>query len=65
MVGYVAPVTVVVVLSMHNPALVLQNSVPTLAVHVVVGDLQATTTSRSPCDRSDNYLHLLLIAILA
>ena len=48
MVGYVALVTVVVVLSMHNPALVLQNSVPSLAVHVEVGDLQATTTSLSP-----------------
>ncbi len=55
MVGYVALVTVVVVLSMHNPALVLQNSVPSLAVHVVVGDLQATITSLSPYIRTRHH----------
>ena len=48
MVGYVAVVVAVVVLSIHNPALVLQNRVPSLAVQVVVGDLQATMTSLSP-----------------
>ena len=49
-VGYVALVSVVVVPSMHKPVLVLQNGVPSVAVHVVVGDLQAIITSLSPVD---------------
>ncbi len=36
------------VLSIHTPELVLQNSVPSLAVHVIVGDLHVTTTYLRP-----------------
>ena len=49
MVGYVPVVAaVVVVLSMQRPALVLQNRVPSEAVHATVGDLHATRTYLRP-----------------
>jgi len=41
-------VAATVVLSMQTPELVLQNSVPLLAVHVTVGDLHVTTTYLRP-----------------
>ena len=47
-VGYVATLAVATVLCIQRPELVLQNKVPSLAVQVVVGDLQATITSLSP-----------------
>ena len=37
-----------VVLPMHIPELVLQNSVPSLAVHITVGDLHVRTTYLRP-----------------
>ena len=37
-----------VVLSIQTPELVLQNSAPSLAVHITVGDLHVTTTYLRP-----------------
>ena len=48
MVGYVATLAAATVLCIQRPELVLQNNVPSLAVHDLVGDLQATITSLSP-----------------
>ncbi len=36
------------VLSIQTPEAVLQNSVPSLAVHITVGDLHVTTTYLRP-----------------